>query len=138
MKAYFEKRVAESKAFIQNTYGRVVNGGVDPTELAITKRVRREVGSYRSMFPHLVAAKHLAGRGKRLEEYGSVDFVFLNAEHSNPLRRVLPVDMMGDGRSYYDRRKYGKLVLDVADTVLKPLEKEAIVSQNGDLLKCFE
>ncbi len=114
-----ENQVAEAKAFVHDTYRRITRGDIDPARLVVSKRVRRNVNSYKAMLPHVVAARHLARQGKKLEEYAIVDFIYTNSEHSNPLRRVLPTDMMGDGCNYYDREKYGKLVLDVADTILK-------------------
>lgn len=118
------KRVAEADAFVRSTYDRVLNGDIDPAELSVSKRVRKEVEAYRSLLPHVVAAKHLVRRGKKLEEHASVDFVYTNAGHANPMRRVLPSTMMDDRSGYYDREKYGRLVLDVADTILKPLDGE--------------
>ena len=115
-----EKAAAKAEAFAKKTYDQIMEGkNIDLAELAISKHVRKEVSSCRSMFPHVVAAKQLAIRGKRLEQYSTVDFVLMNSEHSNPLRRVRPLVLVGDGCNYYDRKKYGKLVLDVACTILK-------------------
>lgn len=60
-----------------------------------------------------------------LGEHAAVDFVYTNAGHPNPFRRVLPSAMMDDQSGYYDREKYGTLVLDVADTILKPSEADS-------------
>lgn len=46
------------------------------------------------MFPHVVAAKHLAQHGKRLDEYATVVFVYTNAEHRNPVGWGLPAGMV--------------------------------------------
>lgn len=102
-----------------------MNGDVDPRELAVSKHVRKEVDAYRAMLPHVVAAKHLIRNGKRLEEYSSVDYIYTNAVHSNPMRRVLPSLLMEEYHGYYDRERYARLLLDVAYTVLKPLEAHA-------------
>ncbi len=117
-----ERQVAKAKAFAHNTYHRVIEGDINPVELAISKRLHKNVNAYKSMFPHVVAARHLAWRGEKLEELTTVDFIYTNAGHGNPMRRVLPVVMMSDDWNYYDRKKYRKLVLDVADTILKPFE----------------
>ena len=117
-----ESGVGRAKALAQIIRRQVVEGKVDPVELSISKHMRKDVDAYKSMLPHVVAAKHLARGGKKLEEYASVDFVYMNTDHSNPMRRVLPSLMMDGQRGYYDREKYGKLVLDVADTILKPLK----------------
>ncbi len=117
-----ESGFGRAKALAHIIRRQVIEGNVDPAELSISKHMGKDLDSYKSMLPHVVAAKHLARRGKRLEEYASVDFVYMNADHSNPMRRVLPSPMMDGQRGYYDREKYGKLVLDVAETILKPLE----------------
>ena len=129
-----ERKVVEANAFTYSSYRRVLKGDIDPFELSVSKRVRKEIDAYRSMFPHVVAAKHLVRRGKKLEEHASVDFVYTNAEHRNPMRRVLPVDIMSDGCGYYDREKYGRLLLEVADTILKPFEAGRTPPLNLDAL----
>ncbi|MDQ1281495.1 MAG: DNA-directed polymerase [Thermoproteota archaeon] len=129
-----EKRVAEAKAYTRETYSKVMRGEVDAKELVISKRVHKDVRDYRSMFPHVVAARQMTTLGKKLKEFSSVDFVFMNSEHRNPLRRVIPLVMVDDGCNYYDRKKYGKLILDVADTILKTLNVRHIQVLNLDAL----
>jgi DNA polymerase elongation subunit (family B) len=128
-----EVQIDKAKAFVSEVYHQIMSGSVDSEKLAVSKRVHKEVGEYRSMFPHVVAARHLSKRGKMLEEYASVDFVFLNAEHSNPLRRVLPVAMMSEGSDYYDEEKYGKMLLDVASTILKTFQIDNVPSLTLDI-----
>lgn len=127
-----EKGMVQAKNFTQDIYSQVIKGNVDPVELAISKHVHRKVNTYKSIFPHVVAAKHLAQQGKRIEEYATVDFVFTNAKHSNPLRRVIPIAMMENRYKYCDREKYGKLILSIADTILKTLQSEQILSPTLD------
>jgi DNA polymerase I len=116
------ERIGEAEAFTQAIRRRIIEGDVDPSELSVSKHLRKDPNAYRSMLPHVVAAKHLARGGKRLEEYTSIDFVYMNADHSNPMRRVMPSLMMDGQRGHYDKERYANLVLDVAKTILKPLE----------------
>ena len=126
------RQVAKARAFVRDTYLQVMRGEIDPFALAISKRLHRDVNTYRSLFPHVVAGMHLARRGKKLEEYGTVDYVIMSAKNSNPMRRVLPVAMIDKGQIYYDRVKYGKLLLDVADTILKSFPTNHIASLTLD------
>jgi DNA polymerase elongation subunit (family B) len=119
-----KKQVNEAEVFTQFVRRKVREGEVDPKELGISKHLWRNVNNYRAMLPHVIAAKHLARRGKRLGEYSSVDFVYMNAAHNNPMRRVIPSPIMDEQNGYYDRERYAKLVLDVAKTILKPFETE--------------
>jgi len=116
-----ERGVAEAEAFTQQTYRQVVEGNVDPFELKITKHVYKDVEAYWSMFPHVVAVKHLVWHGGRLEEYGSIDFLYVNTGHSNPMKRAFPAVLLDKKRGYYDHVKYGELVQEAARTILGPL-----------------
>lgn len=110
-----------AEVFTQNVYNHVINGTVKINDLTITKHLRKNVDSYRVMLPHVVAAKHLARKGKKFEDYSSVNFIYTNSTHTNPMRRVLPPLIMDGNNSYYDRERYAEILLDVADTILKPL-----------------
>ena len=46
----------------------------------------------------------------------TVDFVYVNAKHHNPLRRVAPIEIYD--KAYYDSEKYRDMVLDASETVL--------------------
>ena len=91
---------------------------IELDKLVVSKRVWKNVKTYKVMFPHVIAARHLTQQGKKVEEGETVDFVYVNADHDNPFRRVLPTTMICDNYSYYDRKKYGNMVLDAAETVL--------------------
>lgn len=112
-----------------------MDGSVDPFELTITKHVYKDIEAYQSMFPHVVAAKHLAWHGGRLGEYGSIDFLYVNTGHSNPMRRALPTVLLDKERGYYDRVKYGELVKEVARTILGPLRKRSEASLTLDAFR---
>ncbi|RLI37332.1 hypothetical protein DRO66_04030 [Candidatus Bathyarchaeota archaeon] len=112
-----ESQVAKAKTFIRDTYHLIMSGDVDSDKLVVSKRVRRNLNTYKIMFPQVVAARLLAKQGKIIAEGATVDFVYVNANHGNPFRRVLPVTM-GSACGYYDREKYGNMVLDAAETIL--------------------
>ena len=110
-----------AETFTQNVHNHIIHGTVEIDDLTITKHLRKNVNSYKAMLPHVVAAKHLVRKGKKFEDYSSVNFVYTNSAHTNPMRRVLPPLIMDDKNSYYDRKRYAGLLLDAADTILKPL-----------------
>ncbi|MEM2094851.1 MAG: DNA polymerase domain-containing protein, partial [Candidatus Bathyarchaeia archaeon] len=102
--------------FVMETCHRIQRGEVDPTRLTVIKVLRKPVNEYRSMLPHVAAAKQIEMRGTRLTDGETVNFLYVNAGHSNPYRRVVSIPMQG--RSYYDKERYVELALDVAETVL--------------------
>lgn len=79
--------------------------------------LRKPVNEYRSIFPHVVAAMQMIQKGKKLSTGETIDFLYVNANHTNPFRRVVPTSLL-NGHQYYDREKYLEMVLDVAETVL--------------------
>jgi DNA polymerase-2 len=98
------------------TVDRIMHGEVPVKALTVSKILRKPLSAYTSLFPHVSAAVTLAHHGKAPKEGEMIDFVFINARHRNPLRRVVPTAIHTDTR--YDRAKYRELLLEAADTVL--------------------
>jgi DNA polymerase I len=95
---------------------RIRRGEVDPAGLTVAKVLRKPVSEYRSLLPHVAAAKQIEMKGVRLTGGETVNFLYVNAGHRNPHRRVVSLPVKG--RSYYDKERYVELALDVAETVL--------------------
>jgi DNA polymerase elongation subunit (family B) len=130
-----ERQYARAKDYVVRTLEELGSGIVPTEELAIRKMLRKPLDSYRFLLPHVSAAIQMAQRVKRVKrsqeelqkrsriqvrrrEGQPIDFLYVNAGHPNPLRRVMPADMVNDGHNYYDREKYKEILLDVAETVL--------------------
>jgi len=95
----------------------IMEGKVKPERLVVSKVLRKPVNEYRSMFPHVVAAMQMVQKGKRMRRGEMIDFIYVNASHRNPFRRVVPALLLDKG-SYCDREKYLEMILDVAETIL--------------------
>jgi DNA polymerase elongation subunit (family B) len=91
----------------------VEQGRVDPLELVISKRLRRDLKEYRARQPHIVAA--MLGADKDMAEY-----ILLNVENTNPFTRVMPASLVDEGHRYYDRKKYAALIRRAAWNLLRP------------------
>ena len=102
--------------YVLDTVDKIAGGNVPVDQLVVSKILRRPIDSYRVMSPHVAAAVNLAYHGKTIADGETVDFVFVNAKHHNPLRRVVPAAIYRD--DYYDCEKYSEMVLDAAETVL--------------------
>ncbi len=85
-------------------------------ELVVSKTLRKPLSEYTSLFPHVSAAVNLAQQDIAIRKGDVIDFIYVNARHRNPLRRVAPLKIYGS--AYYDREKYRSLVLDAAETIL--------------------
>ncbi|MFQ5999079.1 MAG: DNA polymerase domain-containing protein, partial [Candidatus Bathyarchaeia archaeon] len=112
------RQYKEAMNFVLENYEKIVAGDIAPDELVISKILRKPVNEYRSMFPHVSAAMNMVQRGKKLRVGQAVNFVYVNSEHANPLRRVMPAELMNGDHYYYDREKYGEILLDIAETIL--------------------
>ena len=108
----------EAFNIVVETCDRIMSGDVPTEELIINKTLRKPIESYRTLSPHVVAAIHMAQKGKRLKAGDNIDFIYVNSEHRNPFRRVVPAEIMNEQQRYYDRYKYVELALDAAETVL--------------------
>jgi DNA polymerase elongation subunit (family B) len=93
-------------------------------DLVISKLLRQNIEKYKGLFPHVCAAIQLGREdGDRLPSKGdSIKYVYINAQHSNPLCRVTPVKDVDDADEKnlrYDREKYKEMLLDAAQTLLR-------------------
>ena len=74
---------------------------------------------YKSLFPHVSAAIQLSNEGKSKAVGESVEYIFTNSRHTNPLCRVTPRDLIKEGQRFdYDKEKYREMLLEAAETVL--------------------
>lgn len=106
--------------YVLDTIDKLMNWEVPIRELVVSKILRKPLSEYTRMFPHVSAAVNLASHGKSVKEGEAIDFLFVNAGHHNPLRRVVPIEIFDS--EYYDCEKYREMVLDAAETVLSTFE----------------
>jgi DNA polymerase elongation subunit (family B) len=92
----------------------VRRGRVNPRELVISKRLRRELSEYRSRQPHIVAAMLGAEEGE------DSNYLLLNTGRRNPYLRVMPASLLNGGHRGYDRKKYAEMTRRAAWNLLRP------------------
>jgi DNA polymerase elongation subunit (family B) len=88
-------------------------GRVSPSELIISKRLRKDLSEYRSRQPHIVAA--MLGTGTEMSRY-----ILVNVDNPNPYMRVMPAEQLDSTHKAYDKKKYAKLVRRAAWNLLRP------------------
>lgn len=96
---------------------RVMTGELLSEDLMISKILRKPLNEYNSLFPHVTAGLQLAANGKLLRPGDTVDFIFKDADHINPLCRTVPFDL-AKRTPLYDREKYRDLLLDASEMFL--------------------
>jgi DNA polymerase elongation subunit (family B) len=106
--------VAEALEIANRSIRDVQRGRVDPQELVISKRLRRELSEYRSRQPHIVAAMLGAEEGE------DSNYLLLNTGRKNPYLRVMPASLLNGGHRGYDRKKYAEMTRRAAWNLLRP------------------
>jgi DNA polymerase elongation subunit (family B) len=111
-----QKGLQNAVSYIHRTLHAIARHEITPEELIISKILRKPLTAYTQQSPHVAAAQNLAQQGQQISDGDVIDFIYVNARHPNPLRRVIPADLCET--PYYDAEKYRDLILDAAETVL--------------------
>jgi DNA polymerase elongation subunit (family B) len=110
---------------VTKTIDKIMIGGADVSQndLVISKLLGQSIERYQSLFPHVCAAIQL-GRdenGKLASKGDNIKYIYTDAQHSNPLCRVTPVnntEKVNEEALRYDKEKYREMILDGAQSVL--------------------
>jgi DNA polymerase elongation subunit (family B) len=113
----YTKGYRKALNYVIEVLDEIMKCSVSVEELIVSKILRKPLSDYSSKFPHVAAAIQLSQCGQEIRRGENIQFVYINADHSNPLRRVVPYAVY-DGDDY-DRIKYRDLILDAAETVLR-------------------
>jgi len=98
---------------------KVMTGEIEVKDLVVSKILRQDLYKYRTLFPHVAAALQLSEAGVPLVRGDTIQYIYTDAAHSNPLHRVVPVNLIDEAQEQdYDKEKYRDMLLDAAETVL--------------------
>ena len=111
-----QKGLQNALSYIHQTLHAIARHEISPEELIISKILRKPLTAYTQQSPHVAAAQNLVQQGQYISVGDVIDFIYVNARHPNPRRRVSPTDLCET--PYYDAEKYRDLILDAAETVL--------------------
>ena len=95
-----------------------MTGEIQLKNLVVSKMLRQDLTRYKSLFPHVSAALQLTEAGKSLVRGDIIQYIHTDATHKNPLRRVMPLDLVSQGKSDYDKEKYREMLLVAAESIL--------------------
>ncbi len=114
------KGVRRALEVIEGACQRLRRGEVPHDQLRASTVLRREPGEYKARLPHVAAAEALGMTGARVEAGALIDYVYVDAGHRNPFRRVRPARYGGG----FDVEKYVELVREAGRSVLMPIEPD--------------
>ena len=63
-------------------------GELEVKDLIVSKILRQDLYKYRNLFPHVCAALQLTEAGVQVVPGDKVRYIYTDAGHTNPLRRV--------------------------------------------------
>jgi DNA polymerase elongation subunit (family B) len=113
------KGYEDALLLITKTIDKVMTGEIQIEDLVISKLLRQGLDKYRSLFPHVAAAIQLGKAGKSSVKGDSIQYIYTDAHHSNPLCRVTALELVGQEQELnYDKEKYREMLLEAAETVL--------------------
>ena len=113
------KGYEDALLLVTKTIDKVMTGELELKDLIVSKILLQDLYKYKSLFPHVSAALQLTEAGVPLTRGETIQYIYTDAAHSNPLRRVMPVDFIEEGREQiYDKEKYREMLLEAAETVL--------------------
>jgi DNA polymerase I len=102
---------------IARTIDKIMTGEIQIKDLVISKMLRQDLDRYKSLFPHVSAALQLTEAGKSLVRGDMIQYIYTDSAHKNPLRRVMPVDLINVEHDY-DKEKYREMLLEAAESIL--------------------
>jgi len=108
----------KARKYVSETLKKIARGQVPLEKLVVRKALRKPIEGYLSKQPHIVAAIQMAWKGRRPKQGTLIDFIYVNSRHVNPMRRVLPAELIDKAHRYYDREKYKEMLLATADATL--------------------
>ena len=94
-----------------------MTGEIQIKDLVISKMLRQDLDRYKNLFPHVSAALQLTEAGKSLVRGDMIQYIYTDSAHKNPLRRVMPVDLINVEHDY-DKEKYREMLLEAAESIL--------------------
>jgi DNA polymerase elongation subunit (family B) len=63
-------------------------------DVVISKLLGQDIVKYKSLFPHVSAAIQLSNdTGKHSMKCDTIQYIYANSKHNNPLCRVVPIDI---------------------------------------------
>jgi DNA polymerase elongation subunit (family B) len=101
---------------IEDACRRIRRGEVPEGELKGSTLLRKDLSEYKARLPHVAATEALGMAGQRVNSGSVVDYIYVDAGHHNPYRRVRPASYGG----VIDTEKYVELVREAGRSILMP------------------
>ena len=114
---------------------REIKRGLVPIDALESKTIlRRKPSKYKARLPHVAAAEALNINGLDVGKGNVIGYVYVDADHKNPFRRISPAGYQKN----FDAKKYMRLVEEAGRSIMLPfLKKEEEARKTASLESFF-
>jgi len=114
------KGFEDSKKVIDRACGELKRGLVSIEDLEAKTVLRRKPSKYKARLPHVAAAEALNINGLDVGKGNVIGYVFVDANHKNPFRRISPAGY----QKKFDAKKYVRLAKEAWRSIMLPFLKD--------------
>ena len=127
------KGLEDVKREIDKACRELKKGLVPIEELEAKTILRRKPSQYKARLPHVAAAEALNINGLDVGKGNVISYVYVDADHKNPFRRVSPAGY----QNKFDAKKYVRLVKEAGRSIMLPFLKEEEKERKTASLESF-
>ena len=127
------KGIDDAKSVLDRACRELKRGLVPIEDLEAKTVLRRKPSKYKARLPHVAAAEALSINGLDVGKGNVISYVYVDADHKNPFRRVSPAGY----QKKFDAKKYMRLVEEAGRSIMLPFLKEEVKVKNTALLVSF-
>jgi len=114
------KGIDDAKRVINRACRELKRGLVPIADLEAKTVLRRKPSKYKARLPHVAAAEALRINGADVGKGNIISYVYVDADHKNPFRRVSPAGY----QKRFDAKKYMRLVEEAGRSIMLPFLKD--------------
>lgn len=127
------KGIEAAKRVIDRACRELKRGLVPIEELEAKTVLRRKPSKYKARLPHVATAEALSINGVDVGRGDVISYVYVNAGHKNPFRRVSPAGY----QKKFDVKKYVRLVEEAGRSIMLPFLKDEEEERKTASLESF-
>jgi len=127
------KGLEDAKRIIDKACRELKKGLVPIEELEAKTILRRKPSKYKARLPHVAAAEALSINGLDVGKGNVISYVYVDADHKNPFRRVSPAGY----QNKFDANKYVRLVHEAGRSIMLPFLKDEEKERKTASLESF-
>jgi len=115
----FIRRIPGALAVLRRCADKILDHDIGVDDLIISKHLSKDPDRYVNNVSQAIAARKLYAHGVEVTAGQTVKYIIADAGNRRPERRVIPIQLVADGKRY-DAEAYFELLVDAIHTILSP------------------